>query len=310
MSLQPNFKKLDLNLLKVLMVLIETQNTRKAAEALFTSQPSISRSLQKLREHFNDELFIRSQHGLEPTARLDELKSLLLPILGQLETAIEPRSELDLATLDASVNIAINGFIANTFSAPLTHMLLKEAPNIKINISAWQDQTIEQLISGDVDIGINYYPLNLSKQVYQKRIAQDGFVLVCRSGHRLANKMLDETLATEIQLASLVVPDWNELLPLAPRVIESLGIKADVKVRSSYLHSLLAIVKESDILFPCSKLLVNSLSNDFAFVDLPPMPNMPDGQIGMAVGRKHRNNPKMSWLQSCVERTFLSIETL
>ncbi|MCZ8485085.1 LysR family transcriptional regulator [Vibrio lentus] len=45
------FKRLDLNLLKVLKVLIKVKNTRKASELLFTSQPSISRSLQKLRDY-------------------------------------------------------------------------------------------------------------------------------------------------------------------------------------------------------------------------------------------------------------------
>lgn len=298
------FKQLDLNLLKVLKVLIEVKNTRKASELLFTSQPSISRSLQKLRDYFDDELFIRSQHGLEPTAKLLEIKQTLLPVLSQLEQVLEPESEFDVAQFDGTVNIAINGFIANSISAKLTQILLAQAPQVKVNIVDWGTHTLDLLTSGEVDLGVNYYPLELSKQVYQKRVASDDFVLVCRTGHPLANTLLKSDQQESLQLASLVVSDWNDNIALAPNVLADVGIKTEVKIRSTYLHSLLSIVKQSDVLFPCSKLLANSLSDEFSFVQFPHMPNMPNGDIGMTIGRKHRNQPKMCWLESCIEEVF------
>ncbi|MCG9543528.1 LysR family transcriptional regulator [Vibrio sp. Isolate33] len=298
------FKQLDLNLLKVLKVLIEVKNTRKASELLFTSQPSISRSLQKLRDYFDDELFIRSQHGLEPTTKLLEIKQTLLPVLSQLEQVLEPESEFDVAQFDGTVNIAINGFIANSISAKLTQILLAQAPQVKVNIVDWGSHTLDLLTSGEVDLGVNYYPLELSKQVYQKRVASDDFVLVCRTGHPLANTLLKSDQQEPLQLASLVVSDWNDNIALAPNVLADVGIKTEVKIRSTYLHSLLSIVKQSDVLFPCSKLLANSLSNEFSFVQFPHMPNMPNGDIGMTIGRKHRNQPKMRWLESCIEEVF------
>ncbi|MEZ9892674.1 LysR family transcriptional regulator [Vibrio lentus] len=298
------FKQLDLNLLKVLKVLIEVKNTRKASELLFTSQPSISRSLQKLRDYFDDELFIRSQHGLEPTAKLLEIKQTLLPVLSQLEQVLEPESEFDVAQFDGTVNIAINGFIANSISAKLTQILLAQAPKVKVNIVDWGAHTLDLLTSGEVDLGVNYYPLELSKQVYQKRISRDDFVLVCRTGHPLANTLLKSDQQEPLQLASLVVSDWNDNIALAPNVLADVGVKTEVKIRSTYLHSLLSIVKQSDVLFPCSKLLANSLSDEFSFVQFPHMPNMPNGDIGMTIGRKHRNQPKMRWLESCIEEVF------
>ncbi len=298
------FKQLDLNLLKVLKVLVEVKNTRKASDLLFTSQPSISRSLQKLREYFDDELFIRSQHGLEPTAKLLEIKQTLLPVLSQLEQVLEPESEFDVAQFDGTVNIAINGFIANSISAKLTQILLTQAPKVKVNIVDWGAHTLDLITSGEVDLGVNYYPLELSKQVYQKRIASDDFVLVCRTGHPLANTLLKSDQQEPLQLASLVVSDWNDNIALAPNVLADVGIKTEVKIRSTYLHSLLSIVKQSDVLFPCSKLLAHSLSDEFSFVLFPHMPNMPNGDIGMTIGRKQRNQPKMRWLESCIEEVF------
>ncbi|MGF1816116.1 LysR family transcriptional regulator [Vibrio splendidus] len=304
MIISNRFKRLDLNLLKVLKVLIEVKNTRKASELLFTSQPSISRSLQKLRDYFDDELFIRSQHGLEPTAKLLEIKQTLMPVLLQLEQVLEPESEFDVAQFDGTVNIAINGFIANSISAKLINILLAQAPKVKVNIVDWGVNTSDLMTSGEIDLGINYYPLELSKQVYQKRIASDDFVLICRSGHPLADSLLPQNQEEPLQLASLVVSDWNENIALAPNVLADVGINTEVKIRSTYLHSLLSIVKQSDVLFPCSKLLANSLSDEFSFVKFPHIPNMPNSDIGMTIGRKHRNQSKIRWLESCIEEVF------
>lgn len=53
------FHTLDLNLLKTFMVLMQERNMRKASQRLFVSQPAISQALQKLRNHFDDELFVK-----------------------------------------------------------------------------------------------------------------------------------------------------------------------------------------------------------------------------------------------------------
>ncbi|WP_394245309.1 LysR family transcriptional regulator [Vibrio astriarenae] len=304
MVMSNRVKRIDLNLLKVLKVLIEVQNTRKAAEVLFTSQPSISRSLQKLREYFDDELFIRAQHGLEPTAKLLELKQSFVPMFQQLEQTLEPSDTFSPQTLEGTVNIAINGFIANSISAKLTHLLLAQAPQIEINIVDWGPQTLEQLVSGEIDVGINYFPLALSKQVYQKKIATDGFILVCRKGHPLTQQSYQLSAGDKISIVTLVVTDWNDTAAYAPQVLGSVGVEAEIKVRSTYLHSLLNIVKESDLLFPCSQLLAESLSDDFAQVAFPTSTIAPNGDIGITIGRKHRNQPKMRWLETCIDTVF------
>lgn len=55
---------LDLNLLKIFLIIYQELNMRKASERLFVSQPAISQSLTKLRNHFDDELFVKVPKGL------------------------------------------------------------------------------------------------------------------------------------------------------------------------------------------------------------------------------------------------------
>ncbi|MCZ8498887.1 hypothetical protein O9929_16120 [Vibrio lentus] len=57
---------------------------------------------------------------------------------------------------------------------------------------------------------------------------------------------------------SLVVSDWNDNIALAPNVLADVGIGAErVKNTFDFTYSLLSIVKQSDVLFPCSKLLAH-----------------------------------------------------
>ncbi len=59
--------RIDLNLLIILQVLLEERNGSKAARRLHLSQSAVSKALGRLRETFDDPLFIRSAYGLEPT---------------------------------------------------------------------------------------------------------------------------------------------------------------------------------------------------------------------------------------------------
>lgn len=66
-------RRLDLNLLKALSVLLDEQNVSRAAEKMALSQSAMSAILAKLRDSFADPLFVRTQYGLSPTERAKSL---------------------------------------------------------------------------------------------------------------------------------------------------------------------------------------------------------------------------------------------
>lgn len=60
-------KKFDLNLLVIFECIYQHLSIRKAAESLYITPSAVSQSLQRLRNQFNDPLFIRSGKGITPT---------------------------------------------------------------------------------------------------------------------------------------------------------------------------------------------------------------------------------------------------
>lgn len=82
------FSTLDLNLLRTFIILHQERNMRRAAERLFVSQPAVSKALQRLRDHFEDELFVKTHHGLRATEYANDLAESLAPLLDDISITI------------------------------------------------------------------------------------------------------------------------------------------------------------------------------------------------------------------------------
>jgi DNA-binding transcriptional LysR family regulator len=99
---------IDLNLLAVLGALLEERNLTRAGARLSVSQPAMSGALARLRQHFGDELLVRSgrQHVLTPMA------TVLLPAvqeaLRQMERTLSAPLEFDPATSTRRFSIAVS----------------------------------------------------------------------------------------------------------------------------------------------------------------------------------------------------------
>lgn len=86
--IENDFSRIDLNLLTVLMVLYREGSVTRTAEVLHLGQPAISGALKRLREMFDDPLFVRSARGMLPTPRAQALMTDLQPLMENLHSAM------------------------------------------------------------------------------------------------------------------------------------------------------------------------------------------------------------------------------
>lgn len=70
-----DLKKVNLNLLVYFEVLFTEHSVSKAADKCYLSQAAMSGILKRLRDIFEDPLFIRESHGLQPTPKAIALYS-------------------------------------------------------------------------------------------------------------------------------------------------------------------------------------------------------------------------------------------
>ena len=86
----PNFRTLDLNLLRVFDQVMAERNLTRAARKLALTQPAVSNALNRLRDALGDKLVVRSGYGVEPTPRALALWPAIADALRQMEASLAP----------------------------------------------------------------------------------------------------------------------------------------------------------------------------------------------------------------------------
>ncbi len=129
--------------LEVLRKLVETPNITKAAQELFTTQPSLTKRVQKIENELGCRLFVRSKKGLYPLPAVEQ-------IMPKIENAVKAFSEIrDEAAL-------FSGRIAGTLKAgvsinfahyelpALLKRYIQKYPFVRVSLWANQSSVIYQ----------------------------------------------------------------------------------------------------------------------------------------------------------------------
>jgi len=93
---QPNFRTLDLNLLRVFDEVMAERSLTRAARNLALTQPAVSNALRRLREALGDELVRRGGAGVEPTPRA---LALWPSVREALRTVDDPEAGMNIVDL-------------------------------------------------------------------------------------------------------------------------------------------------------------------------------------------------------------------
>ncbi|WPO97883.1 LysR family transcriptional regulator [Pseudomonas sp. HR96] len=76
--------QVNVNLLVVFAVLMQERNVTSSAARLAVSQPAVSNALRKLRQTFDDPLFVWVKPQMRPTPRARQLARSIMPALQEL----------------------------------------------------------------------------------------------------------------------------------------------------------------------------------------------------------------------------------
>ena len=292
-----NLANFDLNLLKTLLVLLQEKNTNRAAECLGTSQPAVSRTLAKLREELGDPLFIRHSRGLTLSARAEQLAKDLPELMKRLEQTLED-TQFDPSKLTGKLTLALNGFLIESYGYQIFEKLREEAPKLQLDLLSYTPMTVSDLASGEIDGAINYYPLNISKELRQVPMGMLTMGLICRAGHPLANKVIGTADVFDYDLTGLIIPDHN-LRDMVARKYADAGVKVTTRFRSQQLSPVLNAVEHSNMLFIAPVNLMQTLDREkFAEVRVNCDREILEQKLAFIYNHRYSGSPKYAWLES------------
>ena len=145
------FRLLDLNLLRVFDALIEERSVTKAAARLHITPSAVSHALARLRDLFQDQLFVRGPQGMQATARAAEIGPRLREGLHQIEMALTPLG-FDPAASNRVFTIACSGYICAVLLPELMRRMRAQAPGTKLVVRSLETGVVGALEAGQVDV--------------------------------------------------------------------------------------------------------------------------------------------------------------
>lgn len=174
---------LDLHALRVLDVLFRERSITRAAEALHTQQPALSKTLARLRIYFNDRLFVRVALHMEPTAKALELEKPVRALLDGMQRLRNEQTRFDASkstrvfqvfTLDAGVIVML---------PPVIKTMLGSAPGVRLRAAQVGMQNLHALLeSGDLDLAIGEFPL-LIPGIRRQKLFSGEHMCIFSKGH-------------------------------------------------------------------------------------------------------------------------------
>lgn len=194
-----NIRNFDLNLLLVFDTLMKERHVSRAAEKLALSQPAISNALNRLRTLLNDQLFIRSASGMQPTAVARQIEEPIRKALFEIEITLNKERQFNANTTEATLNIATTDFIELAILPELIQILREEAPGIKIIIHPIPpDIPAKELEEGTLDVAIGRV-VELPSRMKRSHWFTEQLVVAGRIDHpRLHDQLsLEEFLSME-----------------------------------------------------------------------------------------------------------------
>ena len=192
-------------LLVTFKAIFESGGISAAAKIQGMTQSAVSKHLQKLREWFNDELFVRTASGMEPTEKSKTLIERVEHILQEVAT-LSDQAHFDPSLLTGGFTIATTSEVSQRLIPGLLKKLSNVAPKLRITvINLTHDYSIRELESGKVNLvmSVNWHA---PEQLMQKRLYSDQFVCLMHKDHALAKGKLTLKAyanATHIMVAPL-----------------------------------------------------------------------------------------------------------
>lgn len=274
-----NLARIDLNLLVMLQVLLEERSVTRAANRLHVSQSALSKSLNRLRDALGDPLFIRTAHGLKPTAHAMHLGQQLPTMLQGLYQLTQPPN-FEPASSNRQFSFAMVESAYETLIPYFIGPLLNNAPNLRLDSYLWLEKSLPALQQGQIDFGITGRDLNpqsdliidrLPEGIAYQTLFKDHQVCLVRQGHPILALVNSNawSLAVYLEMSHVQVRcEGNEWWAL-DYFLAKKGHRRHLSTTVPDFYGAASVCAHSDLIFTLPSSFASHAQKLYPLVELP-----------------------------------------
>lgn len=290
-------RRLDGGLLLVLKELLEHGSVTRTAESLSLGQSTISHSLSRLRDLFEDPLFVRRPHGLEPTARALELKPQIETLLDLAGHALGIGQSFDPTQSSRLFSISAPEFVSVVAATSLLNRIAQSAPTVGLVFQHLsQAEAFEQLRRGQLDVAIARFD-EAPADVCLELLFRDEYCVAMRREHPANRGRL--TVAKYATLDHIWAYSDSETTPKDAR-FDYTGYRGSIVPK---WLSALSIAAQSDYVVTCPRALAEH-QKTLLNLSLRKMPFAADPiEVSLAY-RADQRDKGTQWLLEQIRQTF------
>ena len=289
-----NLRKLDLNLLLALDVLIEEASVTKAAEKLNMSQSSMSYSLKRLRSLLDDPILIRTSRDMEVTPYAREVSVSIRQVLTDIQNTLLENDPFNPTTASADFRIATSDYVEATVGGDLLHNLTTHAPGIRIRISSIdRGAVLDALDDRHIDLFIGADLPNKNWHVKQA-LYQEEFVCIVRDDCPTTAISLEEYLERSHILVSL----RDDFHGVIDQILARQQLARTVIWSTAHFMAVPFLVINSDCIALLPKRMAQKCAQSMGLKLLPPPIDVSQFTISMFWHQRNNNLPQHQWLRN------------
>lgn len=248
-------EKIDLNLFVLFDALYQERGVTKVAQRLNITQPAVSNALSRLRQTFDDPLFVRTPSGMAPTPVADNVIVDVRKALALLGKSVAGGAKFDPKYSEKEFRLGMNDMTQALVFPLLLKRIRALAAGVRISCYYVDRQSAtDDLKSGTLDMLVDNPSVN-AREFNQQELAQLPYVVV--TSKKYAKKIDALTLEHYIAGNHLHVSSRRSGRGQVDIALHAKGLKRVISLRLQNYLVAERVTAENDVFWTAPKLLAD-----------------------------------------------------
>ena len=289
----------DLNLFVILNAIYTEGSLTKAAEVVGITQPAVSNALSRLREKFNDDLFVRTGSGMVPTQKTENMILDVQSALTLIQKSVNEPDTFEPKTSERNFKLSLGDVSEGRVLPFIMKEIYKDAPNVSVGSFAYpRSDQVHALSTNNLDFVVDPI-IPATDEVDSTKVFEDDFVVMHREDHDIS-KFKNVTIDNILDLKHLHVSGRKRGLHLIDVELEKIGFKRNVSLRCQHFLIAPSIINSTDLVLMGTRSFAKR--NNLAFVEIPI--EIPSMEYFLIWHKSDEGDGGHIWMKDLVIRAF------
>lgn len=265
-----DLRLVDATLLMVFLGIMRHRQATAVARDMGLTQPAVSHAIKRLRALYDDPLFLRRAHGLEPTALARELEPKIQQIVHLISETLSDAPDFDPTESVTDMRIGAFDYELATVLPALVTELHMINPNIGIHTYPLTNRdALDALVDGRIDMAIGYFdfPKVDTETFIADALCTEHYVVAARHGHPVLEG--DLTLQRFAAADHLLISPFGPVKNMVDHALQLIARTRNVQATVPSLFAALSIVETTDLVVTLPSRVARQNSDRFKITHAP-----------------------------------------